>query len=243
MSVNLMNLVHLRFYIELKLLHCMDQGTEKLKGVSEITTEPWKTVNGRKVQQQNLHNIVVLSSALMEVISICCRGCQDFHRIIYSQLTRYQYPWWGSLSEATKMVMIHDEKNMKTSSTERTPYGEAVLGKQSWANTKENTSITWWQATSTSIPSFSSQWSDKWKVWLSLKWNVRIQSVASGGAVNDVKLHMATPWTLGCWHFQVIFFWTFAGTLLFHKIGWGCPLNAAGASSHEKLLHPLSPLV
>ena len=48
-------------------------------------------------------------------------------------------------------------------------------------------------------------------------------------------------WTLGCWRFQVIFFWTFAGTLLFHIIGWGCPLNAAAASSHEKLLHRYRP--
>ena len=73
-----MNLVHLGFSIELKLLHCMDQGTGKLKDVSEITTESWKNVNGRKVQQRNLHNIVILSSALMEAISICCRACQDF---------------------------------------------------------------------------------------------------------------------------------------------------------------------
>ena len=56
----------------------MDQGTEKLKDVSELTTESWKNVNGRKVQQRNLHNLVILSSALMEVISIVVAGVKIF---------------------------------------------------------------------------------------------------------------------------------------------------------------------
>ena len=159
MRANFMNIVNLGLHSEPKLLHLMDKGIGELKDYQKWTIWALKNVNGGKVQQRNPHNIVILSSVLMKVISICCLVCQEFHRVRYSPLTRYQYLRWGLLTEVTKIVMVHDEKNNKTSSTERTPYGEAVPGKQSWANTMENTSITWWQATSTSILSL---WRNGW---------------------------------------------------------------------------------